>query len=60
MIEYVLHDPRSGKGYRWKGSALFALGQQFVLLGHHRCLEKFDITFRGPERMLEITPRFRI
>jgi hypothetical protein len=30
-----------------------------VLLGHHRCLEKFDLLFNGPEKVLEMSPRFR-
>lgn len=57
-IEYVLRDPHLSKEYRWQGPVLFALGQKFVLLGHHRCLEKFNITFYGPERRLELAPRF--
>ncbi|NOS67324.1 MAG: hypothetical protein HOO67_03075, partial [Candidatus Peribacteraceae bacterium] len=53
-IEYVLQDPVSGREHSWNGNVFFALGQKFVLLGHHQCLEKFDVMFRGKERVLEI------
>ena len=58
-IEYSLQDPNSQNAYRWKGKVCFALGQKCILLGHRQCLEKFDVTFHGPERMLEVTARFR-
>ena len=51
------------KGFRsikWKGIAYFAEQEPVVLLGHHECLEKFDLTFHGPERKLSILPRFSI
>jgi hypothetical protein len=50
-------------GYRpitWNGIIHFAEDEPVVLLGHHECLEKFDLTFQGPERKLGITPRFAI
>lgn len=53
-IEFILKEPDSDKEYRWKGQVLFALGQKFVLLGHHQCLENFDVLFRGRQRVLEI------
>jgi hypothetical protein len=49
------------KGYRpihWKGVVFFAEDEPVVLLGHHQCLEKFDLLFEGPERKLGVTPRF--
>jgi hypothetical protein len=58
-IEYVVKDPESQSEHRWKGPVFFALGQQFALLGHEQCLSKFDITFKGPERCLDLVPRFR-
>jgi hypothetical protein len=30
-----------------------------ILLGHYQYLERFDLTFHGPERMLCVLPRFR-
>jgi hypothetical protein len=57
-IEYVLRDPRNLEEYRWRGPVFFALGQRLVLLGHHGCLEKFDITFKGPEKAVEIYPQY--
>ena len=51
------------KGYRsitWKGIIYFAEDEPIVLLGHHQCLEKFDLNFQGPERKLGITPRFPV
>lgn len=50
------------KGYRpihWEGIVYFAEDEPMILLGHHQCLEKFDLTFHGPERKLEILPRFK-
>jgi hypothetical protein len=49
------------KGYRpisWEGIAYFAENEEVILLGHHQCLEKFDLTFQGPERKLGLLPRF--
>lgn len=58
-IDYLIRDPRSHLEWQWRGPVSFALGQQVVLLGHHRCLEKFDLVFKGPEKVLEMTPRFK-
>lgn len=58
-INYLIRDPDSKATYRWQGQIFFALGQRIVLLGHHQCLEKFDITFKGTEKIVEVTPRFR-
>lgn len=58
-LDYIIHDPVSHLVYQWHGPAFFALGQRLVLLGHHRCLEKFDILFQDPERAMELTPRFK-
>jgi hypothetical protein len=57
LIDYRIRDPKSGLEYQWKGPVFFTLGQQIVLLGHHRCLEKFHLFFKGPEKELEMTPR---
>ena len=57
MIDCFLQDPRSRKTCHWKSRVLFALGQKIVLLGHHQCLRRFDVTFKGPEKTLEILPR---
>ena len=49
------------KGFRpiqWEGTAYFAEHEPVILLGHHDCLEKFDVTFHGPERKLSLLPRF--
>jgi len=50
------------KGYRsicWDGIVFFAEKEPIILLGHHECLEKFDLTFAGPERTLSVLPRFK-
>jgi hypothetical protein len=50
-------------GYRsinWKGTVWFAEGEEVVLLGHHDCLEKFDLTFRGGSRALSVLPLFKV
>jgi hypothetical protein len=57
-LDYVIRDPASHMQYQWHGLVLFTLDQRLVLLGHHQCLEKFDVTFKGPEKFLELTPRF--
>ena len=58
-LGYLVRNPATPVEYRWTGQVFFALEQEFVLLGHHQCLEKFDVTFLGPERMLEVTARLR-
>lgn len=58
-LDYVIQDPASPREYQRHGPVFFTLGQRIVLHGHHRCLEKFDVTFRGPERAVELVPRFR-
>jgi hypothetical protein len=50
------------EGYRpvsWEGTIYFANEGPAILLGHHQCLERFDLTFHGPERTLSVLPRFR-
>lgn len=59
MIDYLIRDPSSHMEFQWRAPVYFGLGQQTPLLGHHRCLEKFDVTFKGPEKMVEVTARFR-
>lgn len=44
---------------RWEGIIYFAENEPVTLLGHYQCLEKFDLTFYGPERKLSILPRFK-
>ncbi len=58
-VTYLIHDPASTAEYRWHGQVFFTLEQEFVLLGHHQCLQKFDVTFKGPEKRLEMLPRFK-
>ncbi len=58
-IDYVIRDPGNNLEYQWSAPVYFSLGQHIVLLGHHRCLEKFDVTFKGSERVTELVPRFR-
>ena len=58
-IDYVIRDPGSNLEYQWSAPVYFSLGQHIVLLGHHRCLEKFDVMFRGPEKRIELLPRFK-
>lgn len=51
------------KGFRslhWEGTAYFAQEEPVVLLGRHQCLEKFDLNFQGPEKVLGLLPRFRV
>lgn len=55
-IGYMIHKD----GYRdisWTGNVFFAEHEPIVLLGYQECLEKFDMTFRGPEKLLGILPR---
>ena len=42
--------------YFWKGHVYFTEAR-VVLLGHHDCLERFYVLFKGPERGLKITLR---
>src|SRR5256885_242237 len=58
-IDYLIRDPNSRLECQWHGLVFFALGQRLVLLGHHQCLEKADLTFRGPDRVTELLPRLR-
>jgi hypothetical protein len=58
-LGYLIRDPHSHLECQWHGPAFFSLGQRVVLLGHAGCLEKFDVLFRGPERALDLQPRFR-
>jgi len=39
-------------------SISFADAEPIMLLGHHQCLEYFDLTFQGPEKKLGVLPRF--
>ena len=51
------------KGFRpirWEGRIYFAEREPTILLGHLECLEKFDLTFYGPERKMTVLPRFTI
>ena len=57
-IDYVIRDPGSNLEYQWR-APVELLGQHIVLLGHHRCLEKFDVMFWGPEKRIERLPRFK-
>ncbi len=46
------------KGHRplcWQGIAYFAAEQPMALLGHYQCLDKFDLLFRGKDRVLKLT-----
>lgn len=58
-VQYSVREPAGRLDWAWSGQVFFALGQRMVLLGHHQCLERFDLAFRGPEKTLELTPRFR-
>ena len=58
-VHYHLRDPAGESACRWRGQVFFVLEQEFVLLGHHQCLEKFDVTFHGPEKQVQLRPRFR-
>lgn len=49
------------EGYRpnrWEGTVYFAGGEPTILLGHHECLEYFDLTVYGPEKKSRVLPRF--
>ena len=51
------------KGYRsiqWQGTIYFTEAEPIILLGHHECLEKFDLTFCGPQKLLQVIPRFKV
>ncbi|MFL5328588.1 MAG: hypothetical protein ACJ8C4_06705 [Gemmataceae bacterium] len=58
-IDFVIRDPDSHMEHQWRGNVIFSLGQKLILLGHHQCLEKFDVTFRGSEKELEMGARLR-
>ena len=48
-------------GYRpiqWKGIAYFTEDEPLCLLGHYQCLDRFDLTFHGPEKTLDVLPCF--
>ncbi len=57
-IEFSIRDQKTKKLCRWNGQVFFSLGQQLLLLGHHQCLEKFNITFKGREHTMELFPLF--
>ncbi|MBI3619334.1 aspartyl protease family protein [Candidatus Peregrinibacteria bacterium] len=59
MIDCLIRDPGASMECHWRAPVFFSEGQHIVLLGHHRCLEKFDATFYGPEKRMELHPRFR-
>lgn len=44
---------------KWESTIYFADGELAMLLGIKDCLEKFDITFFGPEKNFNIMPRFK-
>jgi hypothetical protein len=52
-VEHVIE----GKGFRpirWKAHVGFTLSQPTILLGHRGCLERFDVLFRGGEKVLQM------
>jgi hypothetical protein len=55
-VEYSI-EKRGYRPIQWKSVAYFA-EESAILLGHEDCLEKFDLTFCGPERTLQVLPRF--
>ena len=57
LVDCSLRD--AGGDVRWKAPFFFSPGQRLILLGHDKCLQKFDLTFHGPERELEMTARFK-
>ena len=51
---------RPARGYRlisWKGTPFFSAHIETILLGHQAALEKFDITFHGPDKKFSLLPR---
>ena len=57
-VEYVLEK----KGYqpiKFEGTIYFAEEGEVSLLGHYQCLDKFDVTFHGPEKTFSLLPRFK-
>jgi len=58
-INYTLRDPDSNMEFKWSGDVYFTLRTQAILLGHKDCLDKFNITFKGREKIVEMEPLFR-
>lgn len=58
-ITYAI-EKKGFRSIRWEGIAYFTEDEPLNLLGHEQCLEMFDLTFRGPERILQVLPRFRM
>lgn len=49
------------RGHRpivWQGTAYFSDDQPAVLLGHYQCLDRLNLQFRGPERVLRVEMRW--
>ena len=57
-IQYSI-DRKGFRSIAWTGIVYFAEDEPIILLGHHQCLEKFDLNFQGPEKKLGVLPRFK-
>lgn len=57
-ISFTVRPPRGYRPITWKGIPFFTDDQGIVLLGYKGALEKFDITFQGPDKKFSILPRF--
>ena len=58
-IEYAI-EKKGHRPIKFEGTVYFADNAGGILLGHHQCLEKFDVTFLGPEKKVSLFPRFKI
>lgn len=56
-INYSI-DKEGFRSLQWKGIAYFTETEPIVLLGREQCLDKFDITFCGPHRLIQLIPHF--
>lgn len=57
-IGFTIRPPRGYRPISWKGTPFFSPDVESILLGHQAALEKFDITFQGPNKTFSVLPRF--
>jgi len=59
-VEYVIEAKKGYRSIKWQGTIYFTETEPIILLGHYECLNRFDMTFCGPRKLLQIIPRFEI
>lgn len=57
-ISCVLTDPKTGECVEWKATLFFSDELETALIGHRHFLEKFNVTFKGKEKVIEMEPLF--